>query len=114
MAKKTKGRPRKSYTPEMKAKILEIAKTEGLTGAQVRKRFGVSLLSFYRWRGGGQGQRGPGRPKGGGAGRGRRAAADPGVGRDFIREQVRNEVRRVLPQIIRQEVEAYLRRILGG
>ncbi len=40
MAKKSKLGAR--YTAAQKAKILAVAKREGLTGAQVAKRFGVS------------------------------------------------------------------------
>ena len=67
MAKKAKkrGPGRKGYAPAIKAKILAAAKKENLTGAQVAKRFGISTLTFYKWRGpmkGRKAKRGPGRP----------------------------------------------------
>ena len=43
--------PGKRYSAAEKKRILDAARSEGLTGAQVRERFGVSTLSFYRWRG---------------------------------------------------------------
>lgn len=96
--------PGKRYTAVEKAKVLEAAKAEGLTGAQVRKRFGVSTLTFYRWRGPvRRRRRGPGRPKGS---RNRVARSSS------FRQHVRAEVKRVLPEVIQQEVAAYLRQIL--
>ena len=103
MAKQSKRGTR--YTAAQKAKVLAAAKKEGLTGAQVAKRFGISLLTFYRWRGpvrsdalrrAGR-KRGPGRPRGNGVGR-----VDPAV----VRQAVRKQIEKMLPQIIREEVEA--------
>jgi transposase-like protein len=90
------------YSASEKAQILAVAKKENLTGAQVRKRFGVSTLSFYRWRG-------PVRRRRAGATvvNGRRGSAD-GV----LRAGVRSRVEQVLPEVIRQEVAAYLDRLL--
>jgi transposase-like protein len=117
MSKKTKSPGRKGYSPAMKAKVLAAAKRDKLTGAQVAKRFGISTLTFYRWRGPVRShavtrkvdKRGPGRPKGSKD----RMVAGTGIGNGLVREQVRTEVRRVIPEVIRQEVEAYLRRLLS-
>ncbi len=96
------------YTASQKARILAAAREEGLTGAQVAKRFGVSALTFYRWRGpvrsgalkrAGK-KRGPGRPKGSGK---------VNVDTAAIRREVQAQVRKLLPQIIREEVAAALR-----
>ena len=105
MAKKSKRGTR--YTAAQKAKILTAAKKEGLTGAQVAKRFGVSTLTFYRWRGpvrrdalrrAGR-KLGPGRPSGNGSLR-----VDPAV----VRRAVRKQIEKMLPEIIRDEVAAAL------
>jgi transposase-like protein len=110
---------RRRYTDAEKKKILRIAKKEGLTGADVQKRFGIAQLTFYRWRG----------PVRGPKARAARAAQPGGltraatvVGRtagraaaslDAIREEVRSGVRAVIPNVIREEVANYLREILG-
>ncbi len=104
MAKKAKRRG-KRYTAAETKKILATAVRERLTGAQVRKRFGVSMLTFYRWRG----------P----VGRGRRAmGATPGtvsrkVDTGSLRGEVRAGIDEVLPGIIREEVRAAIKRLLG-
>lgn len=117
MAKRAKkGKRGMRYSKAKQAAILAAAKQGGLTGEQVEKKFGISKLTFYRWRGpvrsdavARRGKRGPGRPKGSKSG----VVAGTGIGNGLLREQVRSEVRRVLPQVIRQEVEAYLKKILG-
>ncbi len=107
MAKKA---TRRRYTAAEKKKILAIAEKEGLTGADVQKRFGIAQLTFYRWRGP---VRGP---------RGRAARAAVAIGRtagravanlDAIREEVRSGIRAVIPNVIREEVANYLSEILG-
>ena len=94
----------KRYTDAQKKRILAIAKKEGMTGAQARNRFGVSTLSFYRWRGPVRSdaikRRGPGRPKGSG-----KVKIDAAA----VRREVQAQVRRLLPLIIREEVEAALK-----
>ena len=89
------------YAAADKARILAAARKEGLTALQVQKKFGVSPLTFYRWRGPVRGRRGPGRPAGSGA------------GNSDLRAQVQDRVRAVLPGVIREEVNAYLATILG-
>jgi transposase-like protein len=49
MAKKHKRGVR--YTAEKKAAILAAVEQGGLTGDQAVHRFGISKLTFYRWRG---------------------------------------------------------------
>ena len=106
MPRKSK-KTRKRYTPAEKAKILAVAKKEGLTGAQAANKFGIAQLTFYRWRGpvrsdavGRRGKRGPGRPRGTGK---------VHVDQSAVRNAVREQVRKLLPQIIREEIEAALR-----
>jgi len=92
------------YSAAEKAKILAAAKKEGLTGAEVAKRFGVATLTFYRWRGpvrsDAVARRGPGQPAGSG-----RVHVDQVA----VRKAVQEQVRKILPQIIREEIEAVLR-----
>jgi transposase-like protein len=104
---RTPKRSRKRYTPAEKAKILAAAKSEGLTGAQAAKKFGIAQLTFYRWRGpvrsdavAKRAKRGPGRPPGSGS---------VHVNQGALRKAVREQVQKLLPQIIREEIEAALR-----
>jgi transposase-like protein len=108
MARKSKKRgPGKRYTPAEKAKILAAAAAGKLTGDQVAKKFGVAPLTFYRWRGPvrsdalkRRGKRGPGRPLGSGKAR---------VEESAVRRAVQAQIKKVLPQLIREEVEVALR-----
>ncbi len=105
------------YSAAQKAKILAAAQKEGLTGEQIASRFGVSKLTFYRWRGPvrsdaleRRGKRGRGRPKGSK----NRVAAGTGIGNAVVREaavraEIRNQIRKLLPQIIREEIAAALK-----
>jgi hypothetical protein len=102
MARKKDGRG-KRYTAAQKAYILKVAAAKKLTAVQVQKQFGVSTITFYRWRGPVRGKR---------AGRAA-AAAKAGVGIAELRQQVQSGVQRILPSVIRQEVRAYLDRVLA-
>ena len=102
MARK-KTRRGKRYGPAEKKRILAAARKQGLTAVQVQKRFGVSPLTFYRWRGPVRGRR---------VGRGAGAAGRPAT--SDLRTQVQERVRAVLPGVIREEVNSYLANILGG
>jgi transposase-like protein len=100
-----KSGPGKRYSTAEKKRILDVARSEGLTGAQVRERFGVSTLSFYRWRG-------PVRPR-----RSVLRALAPATSPELseqVRAHVRAGVQRVLPQIVREEVAAYLAATLSA
>jgi transposase-like protein len=99
---KTRG-PGKRYTAAEKAKILAAAKKEGLTGAQAAKRFGISALTFYRWRGPVRGRKKRGRPVGS-----KNLSGKVKVNVGAVRREVQAQVRRLLPQIIREEVAAAL------
>src|SRR5438045_8449485 len=103
----------KRYTAAEKQRILAAAKKEGLTGAEVARRFGVSTLSFYRWRG-------PARKRAASkarpvAARSSSSAAAPAGSRnghggelDAIRREVREGMNKVLATMIREEVSAAL------
>jgi len=95
-----KGRAPKRYTAAQKAKILAAAKKRGLTGAQVQQRFGVSTLTFYKWRG--PVRRPYKTARGGAVGNGRSGAAS-------LREALRARVRELLPQIVQHELDRLLR-----
>ena len=97
---------RRRYTAAEKQHILAVAKKEGLSGPQVKKRFGISLLTFYGWRGPVRGKRASGR----GASRAAVTNTDPKA----VRIQVRTWVRGILPRMIREEVAAGLRELIGG
>lgn len=99
MARK-KTRRGKRYGPAEKQRILAAARKQGLTAVQVQKKFGVSPLTFYRWRGPVRGRRG------------RSAAGRPAT--SDLRAQVQARVRAVLPGVIRDEVNSYLSSILGS
>jgi transposase-like protein len=102
MARKKRGQ---RYTADQKKAILQAAIKEKLTGAQVAKRFGVSPLTFYRWRGPVRDRRARvGGPRANG-----RAA-----GIEDIRGLVRARVQQILPGVIREQVNAYVAEILVG
>lgn len=103
MAKARKKRTR--YTDTQKQSILSAAQKEGLTAAQVQKKFGVTPVTYYSWRRktGATRRRGPGRPPGRPAGM--RVAS--GGGGD-MRGMVQARVRSILPEIVRAEVNSYL------
>ena len=43
-------RKRKRYTAARRAEVLAAASREGLTAAQVQKKFGVAPVTYYSWR----------------------------------------------------------------
>ena len=107
LARTGKRAPGTPYTRAEKAKILAAAKKDGLTGPQVAKRFGISHQTFYNRLGpvrkdaiARRGRRGPGRPKGSGWVR---------VNEAVLRRAVQTEIRKMLPQIIREEVAAAIK-----
>ena len=97
--------PGKRYSKAEKAKIMAAAKKGNMTGAEAAKKFGISTLTFYRWRGPVRekkaAKRGPGRPRGSGRVQ---------VNESEVRRAVQEQLRKILPQIIREEVAAALAR----
>lgn len=86
----------KRYSAAQKKKILDTARREKLTGQQAAKRFGVSTLTFYRWRS-------PSRSR-------RRMAASAARGdgaESRVRAEVRSRIQKMIPRIVRDEVNAY-------
>jgi transposase-like protein len=92
----------KRYSAAERKNILATAAKENLTGAQVRQKFGISTLTFYRWRG-----PVPGRKK-----RAKAPGRKPAASNQLIQEQVRQTIQEVLPGVIRTEIAAYLDRVL--
>ena len=106
MARKaTKGKRGVRYSKEKKAEILAAAKKDMLTGEQAAKRFGISMLTFYRWRGPVRGRKRRGRPVGS---KNRVSGAKVKVNAAAVRREVQAQIRNMLPKIIREEVAAAL------
>lgn len=100
-------RKRHSYTPAQRASILAAAIKEGLTAEQVKRKFGVTPVTYYSWRkkSGASNRRGAPISVAGVSGLG-----DLG---STLRTEVRNKVREMLPEIVRGEVNQYLSTIFG-
>lgn len=101
MAKTRKKR--KSYTAQERQTILASAARDGMTAAQVQKKFGVTPVTYYSWR------------KKTGAARRRgttttvaRSASTGGDLTTQVRHEVAQRVRQILPEIVRTEVGSYL------
>ena len=104
MAKTRKKR--QSYTPQQRAEILATASRDKLTAAQVKRKFGVTPVTYYSWRkkAGATRKRGSTGP----ATVTRRVAATGGNIGSQLRAEVQNRVREILPEIVRSEVNSYL------
>jgi transposase-like protein len=103
---KKRGPGRKGYSAEKKAEVLAAAKKDKMTGEQVAEKFGISTLTFYRWRGPVRGKKKRGRP----VGSKNRVAGKVKVDAAAVRREVQAKIRKMLPQIIREEVA----KALGG
>ena len=92
---------RKRFSPAERAKILAAARAANLTGKQVAAKYGISTVTYFVWK------------KQAGQG-GRKAAtktrALASVTESKLRSVVRTKVTRLLPRILKEEVD----RILGG
>ena len=100
-------RKRMTYTEGQRRTILLAAQKDGLTAAQVQKRFGVKPITYYSWR----------KKKGVAARRGRRALSIIGSTGDLgiqVRSAVQSRIRQVLPQIVKSEVGSYMSSLFGG
>lgn len=92
---------RKTYTPAQRKTILAAAIREKLTATDVRKKFGVTPVTYYSWR----------KKMGATRRRGAAVVAASGLGGGLaiqLREQVRDRIRTMLPEIVRTEVNSYL------
>jgi transposase-like protein len=100
-------RKRKKYTQGQRSAILAAAAKDGLTAAQVQKRFGVTPVTYYSWR-----------KKTGAAGRrGRttavRAAAAVGDLGGQVRVAVQSKIREIMPAIVKSEIGNYINSLFG-
>ena len=92
MAKTRKKR--QSYTPQQRAEILASASRHNYTAAQVKRKYGVTPVTYYSWRK----KAGTTRRRGTTAkGRG---GAIGNVGYQ-LRSEVQSRVRQILPEIVR-------------
>src|SRR5262249_7681940 len=96
------------YSTAKRDEILETARREKLSGAQVAKRFGISMWTYYSWRSPARGIHVKTK---------RQAAAmtrPNGKANGEMLWTLRDEVRRVLPAIVKEEVNAYLVAAFGS
>ncbi len=99
-SKRPSARPsrprRRRYSDADRKRILGVARREGLTAAQVQKRFGVRPITYYSWT---KKQRASRRP----ALRRVRAAVGPDIVAE-IRREVRARIGEILKGVLRSEV----------
>jgi transposase-like protein len=102
-------RKRHTYTTQQRQSILAAANKDGLTAAQVQKKFGVTPVTYYSWR----------KKSGLAARRGRagvtvRTGAAGGDLTRHVRSEVQTKIRQILPGIVRSEVSQYLDSVFGA
>jgi transposase-like protein len=100
-------RKRHTYSDTQRNTILAAAKKDGLTAVQVQKKFGVTPVTYYSWR----------KKEGLSARRGRSSsgsASSTGNLTQQVQNEVRAKVRQILPGIVRTEVSGYLNTLFGG
>jgi transposase-like protein len=101
-------RARKTYTAQKRSEILAAAQRENLTANDVKKKFGVTPVTYYSWR----------KKEGLVGRRGRRPSLLTQAGGGNIAVQVRAgvqaKVRSVMPIIVREEVTNYLNALFAG
>ena len=96
------------YSKAQRDKVLDTARRENLSGAEVAKRFGISQHTYYSWRSPARGIHVKTK---------RQAAAmtkPNGKANGELLSTLRDEVRRVLPDIVKEEVNAYLVQAFGS
>ena len=102
-------RPRKTYTVEKRAEILAAAQQDNLTANDVKKKFGVTPVTYYSWR----------KKEGLVGRRGRRPSllTQVGAGSNIavqLRAGVQAKVRAIMPGIVREEVTTYLNALFAA
>ena len=107
MAKTRKKR--QSYSPEQRTEILAVATRDKLTAAQVKRKFGVTPVTYYSWRK----KAGSTRKRGGTVVASRGSVSGGGLANQ-LRSEVQNRVRQILPEIVRSEVNSYLNTLFAS
>ena len=101
-------RARKTYTEARRTEILAAAQKENLTANDVKKKFGVTPVTYYSWR----------KKEGLVGRRGRRpgllALSGGGTVATQVRAGVQAKVRAVMPGIVREEVTSYLNTLFAS
>jgi transposase-like protein len=97
-------RKRNSYSSAKRISILQAASQQGLTALDVKKRFGVTPVTYYSWR----------RKYGAGATRSTMSTRGRGGLETQVRSEVQARVRQILPAIVRNEVSHYLDSLFGS
>ena len=97
-------RKRHHYSSAQRTQVLAAAQKEGLTAMQVRRRFGVTPVTYYSWR----------KKLGVAARRGTAVQAAGGLLGGQLRSVVQARVREMLPEIVRSEVSTYLDQLFGS
>jgi transposase-like protein len=91
-----KPKRRKRYSEQRRATILAVAEKEGLTAAEVQRKFGVVPITYYSWRKKAKGTR-----------RGIPSSSSA------LRQKVREKLARQLPRIVEEEVDRFLKEAFG-
>jgi transposase-like protein len=102
-------RARKTYTTQKRSEILAAAQRENLTANDVKKKFGVTPVTYYSWR----------KKEGLVGRRGRRPSLLTQVGGGGnvavqLRAGVQAKVRAMMPGIVREEVTNYLNALFAS
>lgn len=98
---------RQTYTPLQRKQILDAANRDGLTAVQVKKKFGVTPVTYYSWR----------KKVGSGSGRRGRVITARGGSGDLtsqLRNEVRTKIQQILPGIVKSEVASYVNSLFGA
>src|SRR4029453_8982793 len=105
-------RKRRSYSESKRTEVMAAAQKEGLTAAQVQKRFGVTPVTYYSWRK----KYGAARRRGGlvaARARGIRARANGDI-TQRVRVEVQSKVREIVAARGDNEGRGYLNQMFGA
>lgn len=102
-------RARKTYTQQKRAEILAAAQRDNLTANDVKRKYGVTPVTYYSWR----------KKEGLIGRRGRRPglialSGARGTIATQVRAGVQAKVRAVMPGIVREEVTNYLNTLFAS